>query len=93
MPEWFIDACGWAAYAFGPVIGAKLVWDTWRRKAYNTYTMLGMWVVAESIALYYNVERTGAIPIIANCIATGGLMITVGVIQIFQGRYKNENRS
>ena len=89
MPEWIIDVCGWAAYAFGPVIGLKLVWDTWRGKAHNTYTMLGMWICAESIALYYNIERTGAAPIIANCIATGGLMAAVGVIQFFQRRKDN----
>lgn len=76
-----IEVLGWIAYAFGPLCCGILVWDTWKGKAHNSFLFLGGWLLAEALAFVYVWETGAQLPILANTVVSGLMILAAIVIQ------------
>ena len=79
-----IEILGWIAYAFGPICCGILVWDTWTMKARNSFFFLGGWLFAEALAFVYVWETGAQLPILANTVVCGLMILATAIIQKFR---------
>jgi hypothetical protein len=77
-----IEILGWVAYAFGPLCCGILVWDTWKGTAYNSFPFLGGWLIAEALSFVYVWETGGQLPILANTVVSGLMILAAVIIQV-----------